>query len=74
MSNPDKLTPEERSAIASLQRAAQKCPKSLWLFSGAGRLYVMKKNADGERDYSDERVNSAYIVSELIIENEGGDW
>ena len=71
-----KTTEKEDKAIASLQRAANKMPKSLWLFSASGDLKVMKKLPNGKRAMtSNGDVDQEYIVDEIIgIENDGGDW
>ena len=69
------LTEEERKAIASLKRVAQKWPESLWLFAGNGSLCVMKKGEDGERVMNDtECVDESYCVDTIDIENDGGDF
>ena len=69
------LTKEERNAISTLERLAKRWPESLWLFSGSGRLWVMRKNAQGEQAYTPRGGNDqAYCVKHIEIENDGGDW
>lgn len=66
----------ERKAIASLKRVARKWPKTLWLFSGSGMLYVMKKGSDGNTVMTNlGGVDQEYIVDRIAgISNDGGDW
>jgi hypothetical protein len=47
----NKLTPEERQAIKSLQQLQQRWPPSLWLFFDANSsgFFVMKKDAQGNQ-------------------------
>lgn len=69
------ITKEEKLAIAALKRVAKKWPKSLWLFSASGTLWVMKKNADGQTVMlSTLGVDPDYAVDPIDIENDGGDW
>lgn len=68
------LTKKEKKAIKALQELAKTWPKSLYVFSASGNLYVMKKK-DKERVMNRDGVyNSSYIVTEIDIENDGGDW
>jgi len=68
------LTKEEGEVIKSLKRVAKKWPKSLWLYSASGSLFVMKKR-DGEVVMTDcGGVDPDYIVEQIDIENDGGDW
>lgn len=79
---PEPLTSEEKSAIRKLRNAAKGWPKSLWLFSAAGELYVMKKNADGKRQMEPGTggigagggVDPEFVIGQIEIENDGGDW
>lgn len=76
------LTAEEKRAISALKRVAKKWPDSLWLFSASGSLLVMKKNANGERallgslnyEFKGNTVDQDYVVDDINIENDGGDW
>jgi hypothetical protein len=68
------LTREERLAIATLQRLAKRWPKSLWLYSGSGTLNVMRMDEDGREAMRGEGVDSDYVVDEIDIRNDGGDW
>ena len=76
------LTDDERRAIASLKRVAKKWPDSLWLFSASGDLCVMKKNEAGEiallgnldYEFKGNAVDPDYLVEQIDIENDGGDW
>ena len=68
-------TPEETKAIKRLQNAANNFPKSIWLFSASGTLYVMKKDKNGKHAMlSHGGVDQAYIIARVEIENDGGDW
>jgi hypothetical protein len=71
-----KPTPEEAKAIAALHKLAKTWPKSLWLFSASGSLYVMRKAEDGSHaSLSNHGVDPAYILGKSVnIENDGGDW
>lgn len=70
-------TDEERRAIASLRRLAKRWPKSLWLFSGSGRLCVMRNGQDGRRVMTNDKdggADSDYCLATIAITNDGGDW
>lgn len=74
------LTKEEEAVIKSFQRLARKWNKQskrLWLFSGAGSLYVMMgqygNNPHPERNDVGS-VNQQNCIVEIPICNEGGDW
>ena len=71
------LTDEEKKAVRALKRVAKIWPKSLWLWSGSGSLWVMKNDSnDGyiERPTKDGRVNEECIIDSIDIPNDGGDW
>lgn len=69
-----RLTPEEKKAIQALKELELDWPESLWLFSAAGELYVMRKR-DGERVTTGYGgMDQGYIVARIEIENDGGDW
>jgi len=62
-------------AVHELRQIAKWWPKSLWLFSGNGVLYVMRKTEDGKRAMTaNGGVDPAYIIDTVNIENDGGDW
>jgi len=66
---------EEQRAINSLKRVAKKWPKTLWLFSASGTLWVMKRGLEGERVKNrDGGVDKDYIIESIDIPNDGGDW
>ena len=72
---PIDLTKEEASAIDTLQRLGKRWPKSLWLFSASGSLYVMRKEADGGRHAPKVNRDSDFIAATIMgIENDGGDF
>ena len=69
-----RLKPEEKKAIQALKELALDWPESLWLFSGAGELYVMRKK-NGEIVVKEGGgMDQSYIVAQIDIENDGGDW
>ena len=69
------LTDEEKRAINTLKRLAKRWPKSLWLFSASGTLEVMRCNENGERVFNSRGcVDEKYIVTDIGIPNDGGDW
>ena len=69
------VTNEEKEAIDALEDIEDNWPKSLWLFSAGGTLYVMKKDKDNNRAILPSgRVDDEYIVESIVIENDGGDW
>lgn len=74
-----KLTKEEKQAIKSLERLARNWPETLWLFSAAGILHIVKK-ADGERVRRGTDVargmsyDQDYSIAAIDIPNDGGDW
>ena len=68
-------TVEERRAIRSLQRLARRWPHSLWIWCADGRLYVMRKGADGGHAMlRTDGVDPAYVLGTVAIEADGGDW
>lgn len=75
MTRKQPLTPEESRAIKTLQKLARKWPKSLWLFSGAGTLHVMRAGADG-LPVMDRHggTDPDYSLATIEISNDGGDW
>ena len=69
------ISKEEAEAIASLKRLAKRWPKSLWLFSAGGGLHVMRLQADGEKAVTPNGgMDPEYIVADIHIMNDGGDW
>ena len=69
------LTDKERNAVVLVRKLALKWPKSLWLFSASGSLWIMKKNEDGEKAMlSNGGVDPDYQIALVTIENDGGDW
>ena len=71
-----KLTKEEKSAIRSLKRLADRWPESLWVFSTNDRhLWIMKLDEKGKRANADSGARDRnFIVDAIDIPNEGGDW
>ncbi len=59
------LTDEERRAIVTLERLAERWPKALRLFSWSGTLHVLK---GGEG-----RTYAQATVARIDIPNDGGD-
>jgi hypothetical protein len=69
------LTADEKAAIAKLRRLANTWPATLWLFSGAGKLCVMRRDGNGERAATDGGgVDPDYVITTIDIPNDGGDW
>lgn len=68
------LSGDEKRAIASLHRLAKRWPKTLWLFSASGTLWVMRAGPKGEHVMDGEGADQSYCIAELDIENDGGDW
>jgi hypothetical protein len=69
------MTQEEKRAIATLKRLAAKWPRSLWLFSAAGRLCVMRSGPDGRPvTLPSGSVDDKMVVCTINIPNDGGDW
>lgn len=71
-------TDEERRAIATLRRLANRWPKTLWLFSASGQLNVMRLRQDGQKamggDAPRDAVDPDYSLATIDIPNDGGDW
>ncbi|MDD5512116.1 MAG: hypothetical protein PHI12_15125 [Dehalococcoidales bacterium] len=65
---------EELKAINTLKRLAKRWPKTLWLFSGNGTLYVMRTGKNGERIQDACGLDRNSIVDTIDIPNDGGDW
>lgn len=68
------LTSQETNAIKSLQRLAKRWPHSLWLFSGAGTLWVMRKKEGQKVVNRTGAFDADYATAQIDIENDGGDW
>lgn len=70
------IAAEERRAIMALHRIAKKWPKSLWLFSASGSLWVMRAGPDGEKIKlgNGEGNDPSYAIAPIDIPNDGGDW
>jgi hypothetical protein len=69
------LTAAERKSIAALKKVAKNWPKTLWLFSGSGTLFVVKTGENGERVMTrNDGVDQDYIVDSINILNDGGDF
>ena len=69
-------TPEEKRAIASLKRVANKWPDSLWIFASDQGLTVMRNNDEGKHATLGvgKGMNPDYILDFIRIDAEGGDW
>lgn len=76
MSQPDpNTTTDEAKAVAGLKRLAARWPASLWLFSGAGTLHIMRNRPDGTRAMLPSGgVDPDYSLAQVSIPNDGGDW
>ena len=71
------LSDAERKAIASLKRLAKRWPKTLWLFTDASspNLAVMRCTEEGARFIlPNDRLDPGYMVAEIPIQADGGDW
>jgi hypothetical protein len=68
------LTEDEKKAVTSLKRLANRWPKNLWLFSASGTLCVMRTDSNGEKVLDGEGFDQDYIVGTINISNDGGDW
>ena len=74
------LTKEEEAVVRSFQRLARKWNKQskrLWLFSGAGSMYVMMgQSGNNPHPEMDDTgcVNQKNCIVEIPIHNDGGDW
>lgn len=70
-----RMNAAEQQAVENLLELAMRWPKSLWLFSAAGTLFVMKKNSQGERVMkASGGVDQKQVMFKVPIENDGGDW
>lgn len=70
-----KPTKQEAQAINALKRIAEKWPSTLWLFSASGTLCVMRRNTNGGQAMKNNGgVDSDYILDQIDIPNDGGDW
>lgn len=75
--SPIETTIEERQAIAALKRLAKRWPDTLWLFSGGQQgAAIMKLGPNGERVTTGigEGFDSEYVVDQVNLPVEGGDW
>lgn len=70
-----KLTRHEKSVIRQFKRLETIWPETLWLFSGDGKLTVMKTGDNGERVMTElGGVDPDYAVEIIDIPNDGGGW
>lgn len=67
-------TKAEQRAINSLKRLAKNWPKTLWLFSASGTLWVMKAGEFGEQVHRGDGIDPAFCITTIDIQNDGGDW
>ena len=75
MTETSKLTNKEKLAIKLLQQAATNWPRTLWLFSANGTLYVMRKKNGKKVMNQRGGVDDNYIETQIQnIDNDGGDW
>jgi hypothetical protein len=69
------LTRQEKRAIDALKKLEQIWPKTLWLWSASGILYVMKTGLNGEQVVTSRGgVDRDYEIETIDIPNDGGDW
>ena len=70
-----KLSKEEKATIAKLKRLEKTWPKTLWIFSASGILNIMKVGDNGEHIYTSQGgVDPEYVVGEVNVPSDGGDW
>ena len=83
MQEKEQLTDEEKKAVRALKRLAKTFPKSLWLWSADGRLYIMKYSwsemGNGMRkgDYFGGKVDEVDPdgeIESIEVRSSGGDW
>jgi len=68
-------TDEEELAVSRLEAALKDFPNTIWLFAASGSLYVMKNGPDGEHVVeADGCMDSDYIIGQLFVDCDGGDW
>jgi len=71
----DKGPMTEEQAVKALKRLAKRWPKTLWLFSASGTLWVMRTLEDGSPAITSRgTMDQEYIVDDIDIPNDGGDW
>ena len=69
------ITKEEVEAIEALEAVAEIWPKTLYLFSASGSLWVMKLQPDGTpKMLPDGGADQDQVITGINIENDGGDW
>lgn len=70
-----KPTREEQRAIADIQALAERWPKTLWLYTAAGQIHIMRMGSDGEPAMlPGGGVDPAFSVANVDIHADGGDW
>jgi len=76
--NPDtcfNLSPEEKRAIAALQRLEKNWPKTLWLFCNGHSISILRTGPDGVRVMNAAGTpDQDYIVESVTIPSDGGSW
>lgn len=69
------LTKAEELAIELLKKVERHWPDTLWLFAADGKLYIMRKDEKGQRAITGfGTMDSDFILDEINIEGDGGDW
>jgi hypothetical protein len=70
-----RMNKRERECIAELKELAEKWPESLWIFADGILLNVLKTKKDGTPAYNlDGEVDENYLLAEIEIPNDFGDW
>lgn len=63
------------ATVKHLKKLEENWPSKYWIFAADGRLYLIRKNKNGERAITDfGGVDQDFIVAEFDIESDGGDW
>lgn len=66
---------KEEKAIRLLREIAESWPSSLWLFAADSCLYIMRCGEDGKHVMDQTGgVDQDYIVDNINIPSDGGDW
>lgn len=70
-----KLTEKEKQAIKRLKELAETWPDSLWLFADGHTLSVMRKHIGAKMvTHFGGGYDPDFVVAEIDIDNDGGDW
>lgn len=68
------LSKEEKRVISALKRIEKIWPKTLWIFAASGEFVVMRSDEGGGHKFKNDGVDHDFVVDQINIPCDGGDW